>query len=240
MSYPANLLITNAYFESGIVAKNYETPTGQQISDGLNYLNDVIGDMTMKNDLIPFITKYPFTATPGDPEYFIPNLVSIETFTFFINSIRYNTMNQDFKKFHGSFQATDVKSLPYKWNARKELGGMVLSLYFVPDTNYQLEIYGEFSLSEVTLFEDLSLTFERYYINYLKYYLASRLCSLYQVSEPVTVTSELSKYEKAIKEKVSAMDLTTQIISPFSGGSGSINYFALLGQGYAPPDWIDG
>lgn len=233
MTYTANQLITDAYYTSDIVSREFETPTGGQLTDGLRFLNDLIGDKALETNLVPYLSKFNLNAIVGQTDYFIPNLVSIETYTFFINNIRYSTYNVNFKKFQGCFRAVDVKSLPWQWNARRVLGGMLLSVYFVPDVAYPMEIYGQFSLSEVTQFQDLSISYDRYYINYLKFELADRLCTEFGYLVPDSVSKQLFKYQKMIDENLSSKDLTIEKISTM-GQQESINYFLLLTNGFIP------
>lgn len=71
MAYTTLQLINNAYYESGIVSRGFETVSGQQANDGLQFLNDLIADKTVENGLIPYYQEYNFTAVTGQERYFI-------------------------------------------------------------------------------------------------------------------------------------------------------------------------
>lgn len=231
MVYLASNLITEAYYLSGIVSRNFESVTGDQTSDGLRLLNDVIADRTIDESSIPYTDKFTLTATPGTSEYFIENIIDIDVFVFYIDSLRYQTRNQQRQDYFGSFRPTNIQSLPWTWHFERELGGGRLFLYFVPDTNYPLEIWGSFRLSSVTLFQDLSLTLDRFYTNFLQYLLVQRLCNFNSYAVPSNVEMQLQKYFKWISNNTNVLDLRQQKLSSLSGGA-AINYGIVnLGNG---------
>ena len=234
MAYLTSELITNAYYISNIVSREFETPTGAQTSEGLSVLNDLIGDKTADNSMIPYSDKYTFNAVAGTDEYFIENLIYADTFTFYIDAVRYQTRNQQRQEFFGSFRVVNIQSLPFNWHTEREKGGTRLFLYFVPDQDFPLEIWGSFSLAEVTLFQDLSLTLDRYYINFLKYELAVRLCKEYGYVVPPAVQQQLEEYYRWINASTNTVDLKMQKLSTLSGGP-AINWaFANLSNGWIP------
>lgn len=234
MAYTTNELIVNSYYESGIVSRDFETPTGNQITAGLSFLNDLLADKTPDSALIPYTDRYSFNAISGTDEYFIPNLIGVETFTFFINSLRYETRNQQRKEFMGSFRPVDVESLPFFWHVERRLNGANLFLYFVPDQNYPLEIWGQFRLASVTQFQDLELTLDRFYINLLRYELATRLCKEYKFSVPPDVEEQLQRYYQTIGSKSNTIDLRNQRFSSLNKG-GAINYaYVNVSGGWSP------
>lgn len=234
MAYLTSELVANAYYIANIVSREFETVTGQQASDGLNILNDLLADKTANNSMIPYTDRYTFTATAAQSTYFVPNLIYADVFTFFINDIRYETRNQQRQDFFGSFRATAIQSLPFNWHAERKLGGTNIYLYFVPNTAYPMEIWGQFSLSSVTQFQDLSLTLDRYYINFLKYELAVRLCKEYGYNVPPAVNEQLEEYYRWIGSSTNTVDLKMQKLSSLTTGS-AINYAIVnLSGGYIP------
>ncbi len=234
MAYLASNLIADSYYLSGIVSREFETPTGTQMSDGLRLLNNVLQDRTVNEATIPYTEKLLLTAVPGTPEYFIPNCIDIDVFVFYINTLRYQTQNQQRTEFRGSFRATDIQSLPWNWNFERKLNGGTLSLYFEPDTAYPLEIWGSFRLASVTEFQNLSLTLDEFYTNFLQFLLAQRLCQFNSYKVPTDVAMQLESYFKWIGNNSNIMDLRMQKLSSLSGG-GAINYaYVNLGTGWMP------
>lgn len=232
MAYTTNQLISNAYYGSGIVSRGFETVTGQQESDGLIFLNDIIGDKTVQSGLIPYYEKYDFTAVVGQEKYYIENLINVDTFTFFIDSVRYQTTWQARREYFGSSRADSIQSLPGAWHLEREFGGASMYIYFKPDTDYPLTIWGQFRLSEVALGQDLSLTLDRFYINYLKFELMVRLCDEYNYTVPMGVARQWRQYVNEISKKSGPLDVQMQKISSLQQ-RGSINYGQVnIGKGW--------
>jgi len=232
MAYTTLQLINNAYYESGIVSRGFETVSGLQATDGLQFLNDLLQDKTVENGLIPYYKKHDFTAVTGQEEYFIPNLIEVETFVFFIDSVRYQTQKQARRRYFGSSRADNIESLPGSWHMERSFGGASIYIYFKPNTEYPLQIWGQFRLDDVALNQDLSLTLDRFYINFLKFDLASRLCAEFNYSVPPGVEKQLKVYENSINKKSGPMDMRLVKMSSLQQ-SGGINYGQVnIGKGW--------
>jgi hypothetical protein len=232
MAYTTLQLINNAYYESGIVSRGFETVTGQQATDGLQFLNDLIDDKTVDNGLIPYYLEYDFAAVTGQEMYFIPNLINMDTFVFYIDTVRYQTQNRSRREYFGTSRADNIQSLPGSWHLERCFGGANLYIYFLPDQNFPLTIWGQFRLQEVTINQDLSLTLDRFYINYLKFDLAARLCAEYNYTVPPGVAKALNKYVIDISKKSGPMDLRLIKLSSLQR-RGGINYGQVnLGHGW--------
>jgi len=238
MTYLASNLIADSYYLSGIVSREFETPTGAQMKDGLRLLNNVLADRTVDEGTIPYTDKLILTASAGVSEYFLENCIDVDVFVFYIQSLRYQTRNEQRQEFFGSFRPTNIQSLPWNWHVEREFGGCRLFLYFVPDTNYPLEIHGSFRLVSVTEFQDLSLTLDEFYTNFLQYLLAERLCQFNSYKVPMDVANQLQKYYKWIGNNTNIMDLRMQKLSSLNNGT-AINYGLVnLGtSGFLPVDW---
>ena len=234
MPYLTSNLISDSYYLSGIISRDFETPTGAQMSDGLKLLNEVLADRTINEATIPYTDKYTLTATPGTSEYTIANLIDIDVFVFYIQGIRYQTRNQQRQDFFGSFRPVNIQSLPWNWHTERQFGGSKLFLYFVPDTNYPLEIWGSFRLSSVTMFQDLSTSLDQFYTNFLQFLLAERLCQRNSYRVPADVAAGLQRYFKWISNNTNIVDLRMQKLSSLSGGE-AINYAIVnLSGGWLP------
>lgn len=234
MTYLASAAISEAYYLSSIVSREFESPTGSQMSDGLRLLNELLADRTIDNGTIPYTDKLTMPAVAAQSTYVIPNMINLEVFTFYINSIRYQTRNQQRQEFFGSFRVANIQSLPFNWHFERNLGGGTLYLYFVPDVAYPLEMWGTFRLSSVTEFQDLSLTLDQFYINFLIYLLSERLCQFNSFMVPADITRQLAKYYQWINKSTNVMDLRQQKLSSLSNGT-AINYALVnLSDGWVP------
>lgn len=232
MAYTTLQLINNAYYESGIVSRGFETPSGQQANDGLQFLNDLIADKTVENGLIPYYDQHDFTAVIGQERYFIQDLISIDTFVFYIDTVRYQTENRARREYFGSSRADNIQSLPGSWHMERCFGGANLYIYFKPNIAFPLTIWGQFRLEQVVINQDLSATLDRFYINYLKFDLAARLCAEHNYSVPPGVAKALANYEDSISKRSGPLDLRLIKLSSLQR-RGGINYGQVnLGHGW--------
>lgn len=219
MAYTTTELITGAYYATGVVSREFETISGTESSDGLIWLNEIIAEKAVDEGMIPYETKYTFNALQGVSEYYIADLVQADTLVFFINDVRYSMQEQKRNQYFGSDRVTSIETLPYLWHVEREFGGARLFIYFEPDRTYPMEMWGMFRLSQVTKFQDLSLTLDQFYITYLRYALADRICAEFNYTTPINVTKQLSKYEAFIDKKSRPLDLRMQKMSTLHRGS---------------------
>jgi|SRR5580692_4355134 hypothetical protein len=233
MSYTVTQLITNAFYLSQVVSRELQTVTGQELSDGLTWLNALLSLKSANTRLIPYYQQYQFTAVIGQEEYFVPNLVQPETLTFNIGPVRYSTMPQSRRPYFGASRVDNITSLPFNWHFERTLGGSNIFLYFVPDQQYPVKIWGKFGFTDVALNQDLELTYEQYYIDYLRYRLAKRICSEYGIMFQPQAEKELEELEDLMVD-VSPPDMTIGKISSLQGSTG-INWGDInIGRGWRP------
>lgn len=159
MTYLAQQLITRSWYLSGIVARNLQTPTGDQINDGLFLLNALLDYKQIETDLIPYWTYVQFPLVPNQEYYFLPNVAEIESSTFNIGVVRYPMESTTRRAYFGSSRVDNISTLPFNWNYNRGQGGGTLSLYFLPESNYPAKVMAKFFLSEVTLQQDLTNIF---------------------------------------------------------------------------------
>lgn len=200
MSYFVQELITDAFYLANILARGHETLSGQQQTDGLTALNDMIALSDVDTGLIPYFQKYDFQLVANETDYFIDNLVAIETFTFFKNGLRYASSEQGRSKFYGSSRPLEIRSLPFNWHAEREKGGTTLSVFFTPEENYDAQIWGKFGLDDPVLNQDLELIYDRFYITYMKYALARFISDYYQQTLPPGIERRYQEIVNKMRE----------------------------------------
>jgi len=233
MSYSALKLINKAYYLSGIVARDLQTVSGSQVSDGLDLLNLILDIKSVDYRLIPYFKSVDITAVPGQEKYFIENLVSAENLVFFINSVRYAMKSTPRNQYFATPRAENIQSLPYSWHIERTKGGSNLYIYFLPSSDYPMTLWGKFGFDEVNLGTDLSLIFDPYYIEYLRYSLAAYICSEYNVMFQPQSVQTLKSLEQQLVD-VSPKDFTMDKLSYFDKGT-DFNYgVANLGTGWWP------
>jgi hypothetical protein len=235
MTYTVTKLITNSYYLSGILARNLQTITGDQLQDGLDLLNAWIDIKTANVRLIPYFTQFDFTAVIGQEKYFIPNLISVETFVFFIGPVRYSTMPQKRVTYFGSGRIENINSLPFSWHLERTFNGSNIYIYFLPNINYPLTIWGKFAIADLSLNQNLQLIFDGYYIEYLRYGLAEQICAEFNIPLQPQAYQRLKEIEKIITD-ISPPDLSMQKLSYLHGvdAYGYMYADANLGHGWRP------
>lgn len=181
MAYTARTLITRAWYLSGIVARELQTVTGDQINDGLYLLNALLDWKFIQTDLIPYWTYYEFPAIVGQESYFLPNVVQIQTATFNIGVIRYAMDWTGTSRYFGTTRVDNIETLPFNWTFLRGLGGGTFYMYFLPQGPYPIKIIAKFGLTDVTLDEDMLTVYDPSYIEYLRYALAQYMCSEYGI-----------------------------------------------------------
>lgn len=233
MAYTARMLITRAWYLSNIVARGLQTVTGEQITDGLYLLNALLAWKSIQIDLIPYWTYYEFDAVQGQEKYYIENLLAIESLTFNDQVVRYATDYQSRYNYFASGRVDNIQALPSSWTFNRELGGGSIYLYFLPQSDYPIKIMGKFGLDSVTLDDDLSETYDKSYLEYLRYALAQYMCSEYGVG----FNDESEKIFRNIERQlldVSPPDLSMHKSSLLTKGSG-LNFGDInLGRGWRP------
>ncbi len=233
MAYTARTLITRAWYLSGIVARELQTVTGDQINDGLYLLNALLDWKAVQVDLIPYWTYYEFTAVIGQEAYYLPNVLQIQSATFNVDVIRYSMDWTGITKYFGTTRVDNIESLPFNWTFLRGLGGGTFYMYFLPQGNYPIKIIAKFGLTNVTLDEDLLTVYDPSYIEYLRYALAQYYCSEYGIM----FNPESLKILQAIERQlmyVMPPDLEMRKTSILTRGS-PLNFADVnLGKGWRP------
>ena len=238
----ARNLIIDSYYLSGITSKKLMTVSGQQIKDGLNMLNRILAVKSIDSRLIPYHKEYVTTAVSGQQIYFIPGLIETDTATFYIDpvsaNIRYpiNLIPRD--KYYGSFKVENISTLPYSGHIERTVGGSNLYLYPLPNAAYTLKIWGLFALTQITeamLDVALETYFDLFYLEYLNYALAKRICDSQRITFNPEAKEELLKLENILLD-VGAVDLSFQKVAMVGdGASSAVNWpFINLNKGWMP------
>ena len=233
MIYPASLLISRSWNLSGIVARNLESVSGDQTTDGLFLLNELLDIKAAELNLIPYWQRQTLQLIQGQESYFIPNLYQVETFTFNIGTVRYpmNSLNRD--QYFGSGRVDNITSIPFSWHLERGKGGSTIYVYYLPDQNYVANLSGKFALTDVNLFTDLLTLYDGFYISYLRYALAQYMCNEYNIDFSVNNLSKLTQMEKKLSY-ISPPDLTQKKVNYISGRT-TLNWAQVnIGKGYYP------
>lgn len=241
MPYTTRQLITRAFYLSGKVSQDFETVSGDDIEEGLELLNELLNIKTANQRLIPYFKEYDFNAVIGQEQYFIPNLVSIETLTFTIGSVRYAMTQKTRFEYFATPRANNVESLPYQFHIERAFDqntatdGCNLYMYYLPQQDYPFTMFGKFSLADVTLDQDLSLNTPPFYLAYLRYALAEYICHEYTITFSPESQKKLSEIESIIFD-ISPIDFTQHKISTLHKETSHADIYvqANIAQGWWP------
>jgi len=248
MAYTAQQLITRSWYLSGIVARNLQVPTGDQITDGLAMLNSLLDFKQIDTALIPYWQYIELNAVPGQEFYFLPFVAAVESMTFNIGPVRYPMDNTMRRRYYASSRVDNISTLPFNYNYNRALGGGNLALYFLPQQNYPLKLMVKIFLTDVQLNTDLTNIsesvpytfinssnqgFDTGYIEYLRYSLSRYFCSEYGVIFNPESEKILRSMERMLMFE-SPPDLSMIKTSILCDGSG-LNYGDInIGRGYRP------
>jgi len=233
MPYTSSQLITYAYYLSGIVSRGTQTVTGEQLADGLDSLNMVIASKSVTYKHIPYFKSVDITANVGQEKYFIPNLLQIENASFVIGSVRYPMFYLDRNSYMGSPRAMNISSLPYSYHFERTIGGSNIYIYFLPNASYLITVWGKFGFDLVEQSTDLSVIWDMFYINYMKFCLAEYLCCLNGEIFSIEARSMLKSMEQKLLD-MTPIDFTMKKYSSFVTDNFMGYGIANLGTGFYP------
>jgi len=221
MAFNTLQLIGGAYKAANINPGGYKVLTPEQKKNGLFLLNVLLSDKTVDTSMLLYWQKLEGVFDINVGEYFIENLIQIETLTFFMSdgTVRFPTQAQSLDEFMGSGRAMNTDSLPFFYYVNKVNGGATLYVYFLPSEEYAYQIWGQFQLTSVTLFENLEDKFPMYYINFLRLQLAKYLCIDGGFTCPPLVLEQLVQYRESIAENGTVDDYTMTIYNPLAGNN---------------------
>ncbi len=235
MTMLAQTLITRAWYLSGIVARNLQTVTGDQITDGLNMLNALLDFKQIETELVPYY-EYDETlvTTPGQEKYFIEHCAAIESVTFNLDVVRYPMEYVTQRNYFGSARVDNISSLPFSYTFNRKRNGGDLYMYFLPEGEFPIKIFGKFFLTDVDLDTDMETIYDRSYIEYLRYALAQYMCSEFGVEFNPQSDLILKQYQRKLMY-VTPPDLSAKKQTILARGGGGFSWGDVnLGKGWRP------
>ena len=250
MAYTARELIKRAWYLSGIVSRNLNTISGDQMNDGLHMLNSLLNFKQVDVDLIPYYTYIKMNLVPDQEFYFLEHVAQIETLTFNLDTVRFSMQKNTRDVYYGSPRADNVQSLPFNWHFERCQGGGTLGVYFKPQDAYPIKMMAKIFLTDVTLDTDMTNVSETVsyefintsnqgydtgYIEYLRYALAQYMCSEYGIVFNPQSKAILDSMERKLMY-VSSPDLRGVKASILNSQKNGVMTWAQisLGQGWTP------
>jgi hypothetical protein len=235
MAYTTNQLISGAYYASGVASREFETVSGPEIGDGLEWLNNILTEKTVDDSMVSYESTYDFNLVIGQEKYTIENLIDVDTMVFYIDNVRFSMNKSKRDQYFGRARAENIEALPFMYYVEKQFEGADVYVYFLPYQAFPVQIHGTFRMSTVALGQDLSLTLDEFYTTYLRYALADRICAEYNLVTPINVIKQLTKYEEWISKKSKTLDLSLRKVSSLNKDKTGFDWqFANLYRGYFP------
>lgn len=226
-------LITSAYNLSGKVSRDFETVAGSDLADGLTLLNDILSEKSMTARYIPYYGHLSLNTVIGQESYDVSGLILVDAVTFNIGDVRYSMTRRNRRYYFGSPRVDNITSLPGQYYVERMVGGTRIYLYFLPADIYDLKITGKSSLMELQADTDLS-SLDRFYISYLKYLLAKRICQFNSITFAPDKEATLKEIEDQL-DNVSETDMTVQKSSTLSRGTAYNWGQTNIGKGWTAP-----
>jgi hypothetical protein len=232
MAKTVRQLIIDSFYLSGITSRGLQTLSGDQEEDGLDLLNSILAFKSVDERKIPYFTDFDFPTISQEEKYFIDGLIEVSTLTFNFGEVRFSMQAMTRGMYLGSGRANNVYSLPSTYHVERERGGANIFMYPIPDRVYDFKIYGKFNLGSVTIDQDLELTLDKFYIEYLRYLLAQYICEFYDLTFSSDSKKRLEIYESKMTD-VSPMDLTETRVNFFNRNTTNDCYYdANIGKGW--------
>lgn len=217
MAYTAQKLIERALYLSQITSRDLQTPSASEISDGLFLLNALLDFKSSDLRLIPYFKRFEFLTVANQEDYFIDKLLYVDNLTFNLGSVRYSMTDMTRFEYFGTPRVDGIANLPFSYRIERELGGARIYMYFLPGQVFVMKGSGKFGLTEVALNTDMSLTYDLFYLEYLRYELGEYYCSEWSLPFPEQAAMKLAELRKKIKD-VSPADLSLRKQSYFNAG----------------------
>lgn len=212
MAYTARELIQRSWYLSAVVVSGLETVGGADDTEGLNLLNDLLAFKSTDLPLIPYYRPYEFELEVGEPEYFIENLLSVDTLNFLLGPVHFSSVQQSRIDYYRGGRIDNINSLPFSWYQERTKGGTNLFFYFSPADTYTVQLVGKFGLDSATLETDLSLIYDGLYLVYLMFALAEYMCAWKGVDFTQDKRDKLNELVKKL-QYLSAPDLRVNKVS---------------------------
>lgn len=233
MAYTALQLITRAYYLSQVVSRELQTVSQDQTTDGLYLLNALLAIKSTDTRHIPYYQRTTFNTVAGTEDYFVANLLNVDTLTFNVGQVRYSMNEFTRAQYFAQSRVDGIQSLPFSYRLERELGGTRIYMYFVPAAVYVIKISGKYAFAPVTLQTDLSLSYDAYYIEWMRHALAEYICAENGATFP---DKAQQKYDEITKKiiTVSPPDLSIQSANYFNHGFGLDWQTINLTEGYVP------
>jgi len=213
MAYNVRKLITEAYYLTNIVSREFQTIDGAQLALGFSLLNDFLALESISTQNIPYYEQYTFTTEVGKEKYHVDHLVDIESMCFYLSNVRIPMAQKSRKEYFYSGRVEGLNVMPFTFRMERSEGGADLWMYPLSNIPYNIMAMVKYGLAEATSYDqDISAVYDRFYLLYLRYALAELICHHEGVNIPPQVSAKLDKIKSELIE-ISYPDMRCTCIS---------------------------
>jgi hypothetical protein len=204
----SNDLIVKAFYLINEYSPD-EQPSGSEIAEGLDYLNDILASLNISGINIPYVHSINFNMTPSKDTYTLgPDATNdvvcnkiLDLFDVYIvyQNVQYPLEVIDHDTVYQLARAINTTTRPTKVFLQDYETNCTLKFIYTPDLGYTCYVRGKFYLSSVGLAQNIT-SVPNTYFRYLRYKLAKELGNVFETSTwNDAKESELSKMEDDIK-----------------------------------------
>lgn len=231
----ARELITRAYYLSGVVARELETVSGPQISDGLMLLNGLLSEKSGTGKYLPYYTHTQIPSETGEQLYEVDNLVILDELTFNIGPVRYEMKRDTRYRFWGTAKIDNIEALPFHYYSERVLNKMKIYVYFKPENEVDyFTATGRYALTNVSLDDDMSDMLDGFYLLYLQFLLAEYICLWNSLTFAPEKKARLAELDSKCVD-VNQIDFTVRKISTFQKRPAMSYAQVNIGHGWTKP-----
>ena len=228
-------LIKQAFYCSGINSPDLNDMEHAQLMNGFFQLQLLLAEKKFKTYELPYYETVEIDAVSGQQDYFLENMYTLDCMTFNIGNIRFSMSPTTRRQFKGEARAENISSLPSEFYYERVNGGLKVSLYFLPNSNYPLKFTGLKGFGNYIIDDELNDYVDLGYQSFILYELARKLCVFYVKGLPPSLKEEIDKLKDAMLY-VNPPDTSFTYDSPFK--SNSTNAFMYVNRpfysGYIP------
>lgn len=226
-------IVNRALVLSGIVARGLQQASGEEGTDGLFWLNRILGEKSANGRLLPYYGHPEITATIGQEILFFPNMVTADVLTFNIGRVRYSVKGKRRDKYFGESRAENVSSLPYQWYWERVPGGINIYLYFSPASDYPIRLTGLVAFSSVDFDTEMNDLMDDFMQNFLIFELAESICAWKKISMPPATAAKLARLRNEVTD-INPKDYSISKTSMF-GSYARLTYAQInISPGFTP------
>src|SRR3954468_1882003 len=111
----ASELITRAWYFSGIVGREANTPNDTQSADGLTNLNSILASFSASGSGIPYTSHTTLDLNPNQEINDIDDLVRLDVLTFNLGTVRFPMIRDTQNGYFNGGRPDNIEALPYHY-----------------------------------------------------------------------------------------------------------------------------